>query len=188
VATTTESKSVSVGLCRFETYRATLFFYRNTPSSDIDSWMVSSELHLTGLSRVVTTTESKSVSLEVGSKPAAIIFAVYKSSEIHFTRLSHWAKTSFLRDTSLPTTWNSLSCPKRVISETYNIFPRCGRTCQPRFSTDSHRLTKPVRIYHQIKMLMGPEDRRTQAKDSVNLTVISFSRWIFQIPMRPMMT
>jgi hypothetical protein len=37
-------------------------------------------------------------------------------------------------------------------------------------------------------MLMGPEDRRTQAKDSVNLTVISFSRWIFQIPMRPMMT
>jgi hypothetical protein len=47
---------------------------------DIHSEMVSSEVHLTGLRQVVTTTESKSVSLGVGSKPASKIF-VYRSPE-----------------------------------------------------------------------------------------------------------
>jgi len=45
--------------------------------------MVFSEANLTGLSQVVTTTESKSVSLGVGSKRADNIFAVYRSPEVH---------------------------------------------------------------------------------------------------------
>jgi hypothetical protein len=38
---------------------------------------MSSAIHLTSLSYVVTTTESKYVSLGVGSKPADNIFTVY---------------------------------------------------------------------------------------------------------------
>jgi len=49
---------------------------------NVDSWMVSSEVHVTCLSRVVATTESKSVSLGVGSKVADNIFAVRRSSEV----------------------------------------------------------------------------------------------------------
>jgi hypothetical protein len=40
---------------------------------------MSSEVHLTSLSRVVTTTELKSVSLGVGSKPADNILTVYRT-------------------------------------------------------------------------------------------------------------
>jgi len=42
--------------------------------------MVSSEVHLTGLSQAVTATESKYVPLRVGSKPADM---VYTPSEVH---------------------------------------------------------------------------------------------------------
>jgi len=43
----------------------------------------SSKVHLTGVSQVVITTESKSVSLGVGSKPADNIFAAYRFLEVH---------------------------------------------------------------------------------------------------------
>jgi len=47
---------------------------------NIQSCMMSSEVHLTSLSRVVTTTtESKSVSLGVGSKPTDNIFTLYRT-------------------------------------------------------------------------------------------------------------
>jgi len=81
VVNPTESKSVSLGLCRFEICLTIRLFLVRT-HLDIHSWMVSSEVHLTRLNQVVTTTESKSVSLGVGSKPADNIFAVYRSSEI----------------------------------------------------------------------------------------------------------
>jgi hypothetical protein len=47
---------------------------------DVHSCRMSSEVHLTSLSRVVTTTELKFVSLGVGSKPADnIFFTVYQT-------------------------------------------------------------------------------------------------------------
>jgi hypothetical protein len=74
VVTTTELKSVSIGLSRFETWPRQGFSIGT--HLDIHSWIISSKVHLTGLSHVVTTTDSKSVSLGVGSKPAANIFTV----------------------------------------------------------------------------------------------------------------
>jgi len=101
--TITESKSVSLGMCRFETcWSMGLFLSEHTFA--IDLWMVSSEVRLSGLSQVVITTESKSVSLGVGWKPAVNIFVGYRSffsirthvgvhswmvsSEIHLTSLT----------------------------------------------------------------------------------------------------
>jgi hypothetical protein len=59
---------------------ATRRFFPIGTHLDIHSCTMSSEVHLTSLSRVVTTTtESKSVSLRVGSKPAYNIFTVYRT-------------------------------------------------------------------------------------------------------------
>jgi hypothetical protein len=65
---------------------------------DTHSWIEYSEVHLTGLSHVVTTTESKSVSLGVGSKPANNIFTVIDHWRSTLTRPGHCAKTSLLCD------------------------------------------------------------------------------------------
>jgi hypothetical protein len=52
--------------------------------------MVFQDVHLTGVRQVVITTESKSVSLGVGSKPSDNVFAVYRSI---LTRSSDCAET-----------------------------------------------------------------------------------------------
>jgi hypothetical protein len=69
----TESKSVSLGLRRFEICRRRCVFPIGTHHV-IHSWMISLEVHPTGLNQVVAATESKSVSLGVGSKPTGDIF------------------------------------------------------------------------------------------------------------------
>jgi len=81
--------------------------------------MVSSEVHLTGLSQVVTT---------AGSKPADNIFVVYR-------------KSILTGPSSLSVRRNSPPCPVKVVSETY-IPEVCTR--QRRFSTDVYKSPPPT--------------------------------------------
>jgi hypothetical protein len=68
---TTESKSVSLGLCRFETCRLTGFL-RNTSQRFAHEWFPWGIYLDFVLAKVVDTTESKSVEdgAKAGSKPA----------------------------------------------------------------------------------------------------------------------
>jgi hypothetical protein len=98
VVITTESKSVSLALRRFETYRITRLFL--SEQLGVDSWMTPSDLHAIRLGKRGYS-ESKSVSLRAGSKPAGNMFVVWLPRILILTGLSKVVTTTESKSVSL---------------------------------------------------------------------------------------